>query len=79
MRYVIWTLVAILIIVHQDFWYWEDDTLVFGFMPIGLLYHAGISMAAGFTWWLATMFAWPKVLEEAEVAESGVSENGGSV
>ena len=63
-KYLIWGLVVLLLIVHQDNWFWDDDTLVFGFMPIGLLYHAGISVAAGATWFLATKFAWPEDLEE---------------
>lgn len=64
MKYVIWLLVVVLIILHQDNWNWDDDTLVFGFMPITLLYHAGISVAAGVTWFLAVQFAWPSELDE---------------
>ena len=52
-------LVVLLLILHQDNWFWEDGTLVFGFMPIGLFYHACISVAAGVTWYLATRFCWP--------------------
>jgi len=63
MKYVIWLLVLALVIVHQDIWFWKDETLVFGFIPIGLAYHAGISIAASIVWFLATIFAWPKVLE----------------
>ena len=63
MKYVIWTMVLILLIAHQDNWNWYDDTLVWGVVPIGLFYHACISLAAGFTWWLATLFMWPKELD----------------
>lgn len=74
MKYVIWTLVLILLIAHQDNWNWHDDSLVWGFMPIGLFYHACISVAAGFVWFLATIFMWPKELEavssDASVQES---------
>lgn len=69
MKYVVWGLVVLLLLAHQDVWFWEDDTLVFGFMPITLLYHACISLAAGATWFLATKFAWPEVLEEDEPQE----------
>ena len=48
--------------------YWEDDTLVDGFMPIGLLYHACLSLAAGFVWFLTTIFIWPKEVELNEEA-----------
>ncbi|QDT37446.1 DUF3311 domain-containing protein [Stratiformator vulcanicus] len=69
MRYVVWGLVVLLIVLHQDVWYWDDATLVFGFIPIGLFYHACISVAAAFTWFLATKFAWPQDLIEETVAE----------
>ena len=52
-------LVVALLILHQDNWFWTDDTLVLGFMPIGLFYHACISVAASATWFLATKIAWP--------------------
>ena len=57
-------LVLLLLVLHQDNWFWTDDTLVFGFMPIGLFWHACISIAASATWWLATKIAWP--LDDSE-------------
>jgi hypothetical protein len=69
MKKVIWGMVILLLILHQDNWLWENTTLVFGFMPIGLLYHAGISMVAAFTWFLATQFAWPEFASEEAAAE----------
>jgi hypothetical protein len=75
MKYVIWLMVLALIVAHQDLWYWEDPTLVFGFIPIGLFYHACISLAAGFTWWLACVFAWPTVLAESDTTLDSASEN----
>jgi hypothetical protein len=56
---VITGLVLLLLILHQDNWFWIDGTLVFGFLPIGLAWHAGISIAAAATWFLATKIAWP--------------------
>ena len=64
MKYAVWGLVLLLIVLHQDVWFWENGTLVFGFMPITLLYHAGISLAAAVTWYLATLYAWPPELDE---------------
>lgn len=75
MKYVVWGLVVLLIILHQDVWLWDNDTLVWGFMPITLLYHACISLAAGFTWFLATKFAWPEILEK-ESATTAATEQG---
>lgn len=74
MKYVVWGLVVLLIILHQDVWLWENDTLVAGFMPMTLLYHACISLAAGATWFLATKFAWPTILEDADGDDAPVSE-----
>ena len=64
LAYLIWGLVVLLIILHQDNWLWDDSTLVFGFMPIGLVYHAGISIGASITWFLATRLAWPDELDD---------------
>ncbi len=52
-------LVLLLLILHQDNWFWTDATLVFGFIPIALFWHACISLAAVGTWFLATCIAWP--------------------
>jgi len=71
MKYVVWGLVVLLVILHQDNWLWDDATLVGGFLPITLLFHGGLSIAAAFTWFLATKFAWP-----ADVADP--SSKGGS-
>ena len=57
--WIIAALVVLLLIAHQDNWFWTDNTLVFGFLPIGLFWHACISVAAAATWWLATQIAWP--------------------
>lgn len=71
MNYVVWGLVVLVIIAHQDFWNWSDRTLVFGFFPIGLLYHAGISVTAAFIWFLAIFFCWPRDIEEETLAAVG--------
>lgn len=77
MRYAIYGLVVLLIVIHQDNWLWGDKSLIFGFMPITLLYHAGISVGAGIVWFLATKFAWPHHLEEI-TQESPAQETGDS-
>jgi hypothetical protein len=57
--------VVVLYVLHQDFWYWRTAyPLVFGFIPIGLFYHAGFSVAAALVMWLLVKFAWPSHLEE---------------
>ena len=74
MNRVVWGLVVLLIILHQDVWFWDDQTLLFGFLPIGLAYHAGISMAAAFTWFLATIFCWPAEIEEVTPVATEMQE-----
>lgn len=59
-------LVILLMLLHQDVWFWDDKTLLFGFMPITLFWHACISVGATMTWALATKIAWPDVLQEEE-------------
>ena len=72
MRIVVWLMVILLIIIHQDNWNWNNDRLILGFMPIGLLYHACISVAASITWLLATKFAWPIELDaDSDSVEQG--------
>ena len=39
-RKLVYVGIVLLFVLHQDFWLWEDTTLVFGFIPIGLAYHA---------------------------------------
>lgn len=64
--------IVFLAILHQDFWYWDDPTLVFGFLPIGLAYHALYSVVAALVWYLAIIYAWPS---DAEVFAEGGRED----
>lgn len=68
--WIIAALVLLLLILHQDNWFWTDGRLVFGFMPIGLVWHAGLSIAASLTWFLTTRIAWPVEPEFEEVVAS---------
>ena len=71
MKHVVWILVLLLAILHQDNWLWDNSTLLFGFMPVTLLFHAGISISAGIVWYMATLYAWPPELEQPG-SESGL-------
>ena len=71
MPYIVWTLAIALALLHQDFWYWDDRTIVLGFVPIGLAYHALFSLLAGGLWALAVKFAWPKHIEAWAEEETG--------
>jgi Protein of unknown function (DUF3311) len=59
------TLVILFYVLHQDFWFWrEARPLVFGFMPIGLFYHAAFTAACAGLLWVLVTFAWPEHLEQ---------------
>lgn len=73
MKWLLTTIVVVVLVLHQDFWLWTDKTLVFGFLPIGLAYHALYALIAAFTMWLLVRFAWPKEIEEADALLSAQS------
>lgn len=60
--------VVALYVLHQDLWFWRTARpLLFGFVPVGLFYHACFSVAASLLMWLLVREAWPAHLErEAE-------------
>ena len=60
---IIAVLLVVLVVLHQDFWNWKKSTLVFGFMPIGLFYHAIYSLVAAAFWGTVMIVAWPRNLE----------------
>ncbi len=68
MKWIAIAFIILLMVLHQDFWWWDDTSLVFGFIPIGLAYHALISLLAGLGWGLVVYFAWPTELEEEALA-----------
>jgi hypothetical protein len=58
--------VAVMYVLHQDLWFWRAARpLVFGFMPIGLFYHAAYTLAvSAMLWWLVRRH-WPAHLAAA--------------
>ena len=60
-------LVITVYVLHQDFWNWNKaEPLLFGFVPIGLAYHAAYSCLAAVLMWVFVKFAWPTHLEKVE-------------
>ena len=58
--------IAILYLLHQDVWFWRvARPLAFGFLPVGLAYHAGYCLAVSLLMWTLTRVAWPAHLERA--------------
>ena len=59
--------IAALYLAHQDLWFWRSARpLVFGFLPIGMAYHALYCVAAALLMWALTRYAWPGHLEDAD-------------
>ena len=57
-------LIVAVYLLHQDYWNWKKATpLVFGFLPIGLAYHAAYSLLASIMMAILVRFAWPAHLE----------------
>ena len=59
--------IAAVYALHQDVWLWRDARpLVFGFLPIGLAYHAAYCLAVALLLWVLTRLAWPSHLDDGE-------------
>ena len=57
--------VLALYVSHQDIWFWRKATpLAFGFIPVGLFYHACFTVACALVMWMLVTYAWPAHLEE---------------
>jgi hypothetical protein len=62
--------------IHQDLWWWDDTSLIFGFLPIGLAFHATFSLGCALLGWLAIKYAWPHELQQF-AEENTTSDEGG--
>ncbi len=70
MKVVVFGLILLLAVAHQDFWWWDRiDPLLFGFVPVSLAYHAGVSIAAALLWALAVKFCWPSMAADGAGAD----------
>ena len=65
-----WVAFAAIVILHHDWWLWDDGRLLFGFLPVGLSYHALISFAAGALWAWAVLSVWPERFEDVSETTS---------
>jgi hypothetical protein len=66
-RFLLFLLIALVYLAHQDLWNWKkSEPLVFGFLPVGLAYHAGYSVLCAGLMAVLVKAAWPKHLEAEE-------------
>jgi hypothetical protein len=71
-------LILAVYILHQDFWNWKNaEPLVFGFLPVGLAYHAGYSLLAAALMAVLVKIAWPAHLEGIEPKNPQDPQEGG--
>lgn len=70
MKYALALLVATVYVLHQDFWNWNNRSLVLGVLPVGLAYHAFYACLAATMMFILVKLAWPTKLE-AEIEALG--------
>ena len=61
-RHLVYVLLGILYLLHNDLWLWNDGRLVAG-LPAGLVYHVGFCAAAAGILYLLVTRAWPAHLD----------------
>jgi hypothetical protein len=75
MRLLTWSLLLSLAVLHHDVWFWHTwEPLVLGFLPVGLAWHVGISLAAAAGWAMAVRYCWPAHLEGPDAPEANDGE-----
>jgi hypothetical protein len=62
MRKILYGSLALLYIVHTDWWFWNDATLFLN-LPVGFIYHVGLCFAAAVLMFLFVKYAWPSHLD----------------
>ena len=68
-------LVVVLYVLHQDVWFWDTARpFVFGFLPIGLFYHAAFTVACSGLMGLLVRYMWPAHLEPASEQQAPFTE-----
>ncbi len=53
----------LMLVLHQDFWFWQDERLLFGFVPVAVAYHGVFSILCSALGWMAFHHLWPHEAE----------------
>lgn len=70
-KLLITALILVVYVLHQDWWNWRKvEPLVFGFIPVGLAYHAAYSVIACILMAVLVKIAWPSHLEDTRSSDS---------
>lgn len=75
-RKIVYAAAVLLAILHQDFWLWGSTTLVFGFLPAGLAYHAGYTLVTALLWYFVVRYAWPEEAVRFAEGDDGSAPDG---
>jgi len=75
-KFLLFLMIAGVYVLHQDFWNWKSTDIIFGFLPVGLAYHAGYSILATLMMAVLVKFAWPEHLEQSEPPDSPDKKKG---
>ena len=59
----VFAFVALLIVLHLNFWMWSDARILWGF-PANLLYHVVLCLVLSLVMLLIVSRAWPRQLDE---------------
>lgn len=73
MRWIPLLLVAAVVFLHQDTWYWRSKTLILGLLPVGLAYHIVYTLLCSMALWTLILWVWPQHLDEDESAPAAGS------
>ncbi len=63
MKRLLYAALAVLFLLHQDVWLWNDGRTVLG-LPVGLAYHVLYCLAAAAMMALLVKYAWPELADE---------------
>lgn len=66
MKYLAVLLILGLLVAQQDYWQWNRNELVFGFLPHTVAWHMGLCLVTAAVWLLITTFCWPTHLDAVE-------------
>lgn len=69
-RTVVCVCAVLMIVLQQDFWLRDNPGLIAGIIPVGLAWHAGISLGSVCVWYLIVSWCWPQGSENGIEEES---------
>ena len=77
--FILFLLILGVYVLHQDYWNWNNyEPLVFGFLPLGLAYHAGFAVLCSILLAILVATAWPKHLEDTQPLNPDAPKQGES-